>query len=97
METLHYKNFKKPADGGGNEGEEEGVVQTEVKQEGMDGHSLDGEHRCYVKVCSPDDMCIALPRDLRWFKTVIPFNRSVSNKTCLLFDQAFYVSIEIWV
>lgn len=56
VETLRYKILKKPTDGGGNEGEQEGMIQTEVKQEGMDGHSLDGEHRCYVKVCSPDDV-----------------------------------------
>lgn len=35
--------------------------------------------------------------DLRWLKIRIPYNRSVSNKTCILSDREFYVFIEIAV
>lgn len=60
---------------------------------------VDGERLCYVKVCSPADMCSSLPIGL---ETSILSVRSVSNKACPLikttkcFTLPFY-SIEVWI
>lgn len=40
-------------------------VETEVQQEWTDGHSLDGDLRCCVKVSSQADMCLSFPRGVQ--------------------------------
>lgn len=53
---VSVRNKNQP-DGGGKVGRE-GERQKQVR---MDGYSLNGEHRCCVKVCSPANMCFPLP------------------------------------
>ena len=69
-----------------------GVI--EVKQEWYDGHSLEGERRCCVKVCSPVDMFPPDRQDLRQFKTLS--SRSVSNKTFPHINTTGYLSAFWW-
>lgn len=55
------------------------AIETEVKAEGMDGRSLDGEHWCCVKVCAS-----YYQRDSRRFKTNVLSTRPGSNKAFLV-------------
>lgn len=55
------------------------AIETEVKAEGMDGCSLDGERRCCVKVCAS-----YYQRDSRRFKTNVLSTRPGSNKAFLV-------------
>lgn len=55
QETLHCKRQTRRQ-----RGWRRRVIETEVKQELTDEHSLDEELRCCVKECSPADLCYIL-------------------------------------